>query len=202
MAVSEVGALVLAAGRSTRMGTNKLVADLHGRPAVAHVLDALTAAGFPAPILVTGHQAEVLGQALHGHAVTLVHADDYPLGLAHSLRAGIAAIPAEWRAVVICLGDMPFVPVPLLRQMREEGGAASIMVPVAGDRQGNPVLWGRDYFGALRTLEGDRGAKALLGQFAGRISHVPCADDGIFMDIDTDQALLAARARMAQGRGM
>ena len=199
MTGSQVGALVLAAGRSARMGANKLLADLHGQPAIVHVLDALTSAGFPAPILVTGHQADLLGQALHGRAVTLVHADDYPLGLAHSLRAGIEAIPAEWNAVVICLGDMPFVPMPLLRQMREEGRSSSIMVPVAGDRQGNPVLWGRDYFGALRVLEGDRGAKALLTKFADRISLVPCADDGIFLDIDTDQALAAARARKSVG---
>ena len=199
MIESQVGALVLAAGRSTRMGANKLVVDLHGRPAIAHVLDALAAAGFPKPILVTGHQPEVLGQALNGRAATLVQSEDYALGLAHSLRAGMAAIPEEWDAVVICLGDMPFVPVPFLRQMREEGGASSIMVPVAGDRQGNPVLWGRDYFSALRALEGDRGAKALLGKFADRISIVPCADDGIFLDIDTDQALAAARARTGGG---
>ena len=62
-----VGAIVLAAGRSTRMGaTNKLLADLDGKPVVAHVVDAIAAAGLPPPVVVVGHMAAEVGAVLGG----------------------------------------------------------------------------------------------------------------------------------------
>lgn len=197
MAIGEIGALVLAAGRATRMGENKLLADLHGRPVVAHVVDAIAKADYPPPIIVTGHEAPALKQALAGCSAAFVHAADYRHGQSQSLRAGMKAVPAHWQAVAVCLGDMPFVPVPLLRQMRALGDASSILVPVYHGRRGNPVLWGREYFCRLATLEGDRGAKALLDEYSDRVTIIPCEDDGIFLDLDTSDALAHARDRMA-----
>ena len=102
-----IGAIVLAAGRSTRMGgANKLLADLDGRPVIAHTVDAVLAAGLP-PVVVTGHMADAVRAALAGRAVRFVAAADYADGLSRSLAAGLAAAPAEWRAALIVLGDMP-----------------------------------------------------------------------------------------------
>lgn len=188
------GAIVLAAGRSTRMGgPSKLVADLHGRAVVAHVVAAVAAAGLPPPIVVVGDRAEAVRTALEGHAARIVTAPDYADGLSASLRAGIAAVPADWSAALVLLGDMPRVTPATLRALAAAAtGEATIAVPVWAGRRGNPVLWGRAHFADLSRLTGDIGGKALL---AGRaVVEIAAESDGVLIDVDTPAALAALRA--------
>jgi molybdenum cofactor cytidylyltransferase len=121
-----VGVIVLAAGLSSRMGGNKLLADLNGRPVLAHVLAAIDAAGLPS-LIVLGRDAEAVRQVA-GDRKT-VQAVDYEEGLSRSLRAGVAAAPAEWQAAIICLGDMPRVPAEVLRALAARGSRSAIVAP-------------------------------------------------------------------------
>ena len=187
-----IGALLLAAGRSTRMGgTNKLLADLEGRPLVCHAAAAVAAAGLPM-IVVTGNTPDAVRSALAATNASFVHAPDFADGLSCSLRAGATAAPADWRGLLVCLGDMPLVtPATLAALTASLTSDDAIVVPVSGGKRGNPVLWGRAHIGRLKTLSGDVGGKALLGELAAYVVEVDVADDGIFADIDTPADLQA-----------
>ncbi len=190
-APGSVGALILAAGRSTRMGgSHKLLADLDGIPLVAHVAVAVAAAGLPAPLVVLGHRAPEVRAALGDRPATFITATDFADGLAASLRAGIAAVPATWRGILVCLGDMPRVrPATLVALAAALRDAASVAVPVHSGRRGNPVAWGRAHFDRLARLTGDVGGRALLGDAA--VIEVSVDDTGVLIDVDTPEALAA-----------
>ena len=102
--------IVLAAGRSTRMGgPNKLLAELDGKKLVRIVTEQALASKASEVIVVTGHQAELVEQALGGLKVKFVRNPDFAGGLASSVKAGIAAVPANADGAVVCLGDMPLI---------------------------------------------------------------------------------------------
>lgn len=191
-----IGAILLAAGRSTRMGSNKLLADLGGRPVVAHALAAIDTAGLPALIVLGNMAAEV--RAALGDRPSYVEAADYAEGLSRSLRAGIAAAPVDWRAAVVCLGDMPEVsPAVLSALIAAFQAPHDIIVPTCRGKRGNPVLWGRAHFPRLATLAGDVGGKALLAEFADSVIEIEVGTDAILADVDTPDALAALRRRHA-----
>ncbi len=190
-----IAALVLAAGRSSRMGAiNKLTAEIEGQPMVARSVDAALASGARPVIVVTGHEDNAVRAALADRDVTIVHNPDYAQGLSTSLRMGISELPDDTDALLVCLGDMPDVkPSHIGRLMAafdpEEG--RTICVPTFGGKRGNPVLWGAQYLGEMRELKGDVGAKHLLGEHPEAVCEVPMPDEAIFKDIDTPEALAA-----------
>ncbi|MBP2227322.1 molybdenum cofactor cytidylyltransferase [Azospirillum agricola] len=193
-----VTALVLAAGRSSRMGdTNKLLADVGGTPLVARAVDAALASQAASVIVVTGHQGERVAAALSGKPVTFVHNPAFAEGLSGSLRAGLAAVPSESDAVVVCLGDMPRVAAGVIDRLVAAYSPAegrAICIPTTHGKQGNPVLWDRAFFAEMAALTGDSGAKRLLGLHADRVCEVPVDDAGILYDVDTPELLAQFRA--------
>jgi molybdenum cofactor cytidylyltransferase len=141
----------------------------------------LAEAGLPV-LLVTGAHAETVRALLP--AVPTVHAPTFKQGLSESLKAGLAAAPADWIAALVMLGDMPFVLPETLRQLTAalKSGAGAV-VPVQGGRRGNPVGIARRHWPALQPLLGDRGARALLDSLG--VTEVPVDDPGIHRDLDT-----------------
>ncbi|MBM3585567.1 MAG: 4-diphosphocytidyl-2C-methyl-D-erythritol kinase [Alphaproteobacteria bacterium] len=188
-----VAAIVLAAGQSRRMGpVNKLLVDVDGKPMVAHAVDAALRAGADPIVVVTGHQDQTVRQALGGRAVIFVHNPDHAQGLATSLARGIAALPDDTAAAIVCLGDMPLVTHDIIEKMifalnPIEG--RSIVVPVYQGKRGNPVLWDRQFFDAMRGLAGDVGARHLIGKHEDKVVEVACGDDAVLTDFDTPDAL-------------
>jgi molybdenum cofactor cytidylyltransferase len=193
----KVAAIVLAAGRSTRMGgPNKLLAELKGKKLVRIVTEQALASKAADVIVVTGHQAELVEQALAGLDVKFVRNPDFAGGLASSVKVGIAAVSETADGAVVCLGDMPMVSREMLDRLIdtfEPDRGNLIVVPVAEGRRGNPVLWSRRFFKELMTLDGDIGARHLIAKHAEAVAEVPVAGDAAFLDIDTPQALEAAR---------
>ena len=130
-----VPAIILAAGRSTRMGgPNKLLAELGGKPLVRIVTEQVLASKAHGVIVVTGHQADEVRKALHGLDVRFAHNPDFAGGLAGSVKAGIAAVGAEADGAVICLGDMPLIDARLVDRLIEAFApdrANLIVVPVS-----------------------------------------------------------------------
>jgi molybdenum cofactor cytidylyltransferase len=187
-----VGAVVLAAGLSRRMGgPNKLVAEVEGAPMVSRVVDAALATAARPVVVVTGHDAARVRAALAGREVIFVHNPDYAAGLASSLKAGVAALGDKLDGALVCLGDMPWVRPEhveaLLAAFADD--TAAICVPVHERKRGHPVLWPARYFGEIARLEGDVGARALLDEHADRVRLVPVADPGVALDVDTPDAL-------------
>jgi molybdenum cofactor cytidylyltransferase len=191
-----VAAIVLAAGRSSRMGAqNKLLADIAGKPMVRRVVETALASKAGTVLVVTGHQAAGVAAALSGLDVTLIANPDYATGLASSLKVGIRAVPADCDGALILLADMPRVGPDLLDRLIEAFVAAPerIVAPVHEGRQGNPVLWPRRYFPELLRLEGDAGAKRLLAAHPDEVREVDAGTHAIFADVDTPEELRQLR---------
>jgi len=193
-----IAAVILAAGRSTRMGgPNKLLADLKGRPLVRIVAEQALASQAAEVVVVTGHQRAEVEAALGDLPVRFVHNPDFAEGLATSVKTGIAAASAQADGAVVCLGDMPLIDAHLIDRLiaafAPERGQL-IAAPVSDGRRGNPVLWGRRFFPELMKLEGDIGARHLIAANSEAVADVAVEGRSAFLDIDTPEALADARA--------
>jgi molybdenum cofactor cytidylyltransferase len=193
---SHVAALILAAGRSQRMGAvNKLLLDINGNPMITLVVDSIGAAALTEMIVVTGHDRERVETALHERPVRLVFNPDYSTGLSSSLRIGLRALH-DTDGVLVCLADMPKVNkvhIDKLLAAFDSTPRHSICVPYYAGERGNPVLWPRRYFDEIEQLTGDVGAKALLEQHNSVVRVVPMPDSGVLFDIDKPGEVDAAR---------
>jgi molybdenum cofactor cytidylyltransferase len=195
-----IAAIVLAAGRSTRMGgPNKLLAEIGNRALVRIAVEqALTSRARPV-IVVTGHQREQVAAALDGLDVRLVHNPDFADGLSTSVKAGVAAVPDDVDGVIVCLGDMPQVNAPLIDKLIDsfdpEKGAL-VVVPTIDGKRGNPVVWSRRFFPELAALHGDAGARHLIASFPEAVVEVPLSGTAALVDVDTPDALQAVKAEI------
>jgi len=193
-----IGAVVLAAGRSTRMGgPNKLLAEVGGRPLVRIAAEEALASRARPVVVVTGHQRAEVEATLAGLPVTFVHNPDYAEGLSTSLKAGIAALPAEADGAIVLLGDMPQVDAALIDRLiaafdPEKG--AFVVVPTIAGKRGNPVVWSRRFFPDLSGLGGDVGARHLIATYPEAVIEVPVTGRAAFVDVDTPDALSAVKA--------
>lgn len=194
----KVAAIVLAAGRSTRMGgPNKLLETLRGRPLVRHAVEAAVRAGLSDVVVVTGHQSAAVEAALEGLPVRFAPNADFADGLSTSLRAGLGALGDDFDGAVVMLGDMPGVTPTLVRRLAEAYDpviGAHVVAPVRGGRRGNPVLWGRRFFPDLSRVDGDLGGRHLLELHPEAVREVEADDDGALIDVDTPEMLAALKA--------
>jgi molybdenum cofactor cytidylyltransferase len=199
-----VAVLLLAAGRSTRMGgPNKLLVETAGEPMVAHAVKAALASQAVEVVVVLGHMAAEVRAAIEKampakSRLRFVTNPDFADGLSTSVRTGIDALGANIEAAVVQLGDMPGVGAPLLDRLMAAFSPVegrSICVPTAAGKRGNPVLWARRFFPEMAKLSGDSGAKHLIGEHADLVCEVEMQGEAAITDIDTPEALAAWQAR-------
>ena len=196
-----IAAVVMAAGRSRRMAPHNklLVTDKAGKPMIARVVDNVLSSNARPIMVVTGHQAEQVEHALGGRPVRYVHAGDYAEGLSASLKAGIAAVPPDCAAAIVCLGDMPLVTgrmIDRLISMYNPDAGRLIVQPTFRGKQGNPMLWDRRFFEEILGITGDSGARFLVGKHADVVVEVEMADDAVLRDFDTTESLSTLPPRM------
>jgi molybdenum cofactor cytidylyltransferase len=189
----QVAAVVLAAGRSTRMGAvNKMIAEIGGKPLVRIATEQALASRASPVIVVTGHERDKVEAALKGLNVRFANNPDYAEGLGTSLRTGVAAVPAEADGAIILLGDMPQIDAKLIDKLiaafdPEKG--ALVVVPTIEGRRGNPVIWARRFFPELMAVTGDVGARHIIGNVVESVAEVAVTDPAITVDVDTPDVL-------------
>jgi molybdenum cofactor cytidylyltransferase len=169
-----------------------LIPDAAGTPMIARTVDAVLASRARPIHVVVGHQADAITAALATRPVTIVPAPDYKDGLSASLRAGLAALPPDTAAALICLGDMPLVRAADIDRLLDAYDPAEgrlIIVPTHNGQRGNPVLWDRSFFPAMSALTGDTGARSLLQQYAEHVTEAETQSDSILIDFDTPQSI-------------
>ncbi len=187
-----IAALVLAAGRSSRMGgTNKLLCEVSAAPLVRRVAEAALTSRCCMTLVVTGFEAWRVEAALADCPVSIVRNADFAAGLSTSLICGLRALPRDLDGALVLLADMPHVGAAEIDRLVSafDPRRPAIVVPECGGRRGNPVLWPKSYFAEMQTLSGDTGAKALIDRHRGEVTVVPFDSEAIFADVDTPAAL-------------
>jgi molybdenum cofactor cytidylyltransferase len=195
--LSEIAAIVLAAGLSSRFEAGseetKLVLPLFGKPLVRHVAEAALASRARPVLVITGHAAMQVENALENLDLSFIFNPDYRTGLASSLKAGLAALPETAAGVLVLLADMPCVSVSiidrLLQAFDESVLSPLAVVPVRAGLRGNPALIGRDLFDSIKRLKGDQGARALLEAAGNNVLECLIDDKAIEIDVDTKETL-------------
>lgn len=190
MTPDRLALIVLAAGRSSRFGTNdKLMADLGGRPVGLHTPERLMRFDWAQRLTVA--QGVISGH-LESIGFTCLPPEMPEAGMGDNLALAARNL-AEVDAALIVLADMPFVSeAHIASLLKAASGPSAMVASEAEGRWSPPVLFGRDHFGALCALSGDDGARALLKSQPDRVISVPVSPEALF-DIDTPEALDEAR---------
>ena len=194
--MSMISCVMLAAGSSTRsLYGNKLLACLpDGVPVVRQVALTLLGAGVGELLVVTGHQSQLIEEALEGLSLRFVFASRHTEGMGHSLAAGVGATRRDTEAFLICPADLPWLQKSTVRDVGlafDAQGAGQHVIPVQAGRRGHPVVLGAWLRGGLEALSGDIGARRLLEEEAacGRCHELCVSDLGIHRDVDKGLSL-------------
>ena len=199
--MSKVAAIVLAAGSSRRFGdANKLLAEVAGRPLIAHCISAFAASRASDIVVVTGPDRQAIQSALEEWPVRYTHNPDHLSGMGGSIAAGVAAIAPDSDGVLICPGDMPGITSQFIDDLIDAfaaSGADRIIRPTLADgRPAHPVLWPARLFPALKQLSGPDGGRRILEALAADIVPLKSDDRDTALDIDTHDDLEALRERL------
>lgn len=182
-----LGGLILAAGGGSRFGPeSKLVQDLAGQPLLEHAVGAMCAVAAIDPVVVVlGAHAEAIRTRIRFGRADSVVCDDWSQGMSASLRFGLRSLPSVDR-VVVMLGDSPTVTHSVVQRFvaAPPGSRA-----VYHGRPGHPVVLGAAHVDALRSLEGDVGARGVLDG-----PMIECSDLCLGLDVDTPEDLELVRA--------
>jgi molybdenum cofactor cytidylyltransferase len=187
-----IAAIVPAAGMSTRMGQNKLFLTYNSKSLIVHAVDTLLSSEIDQVIVVVGHEAERVKESLRGKPVTIVVNPEYRDGLSTSVRAGLAAVPAEAGAIMIFLADQPLLePADVKRlvcafaEAKEHG--KSIVVPFFRGQRGNPVILDSSYKESILEVVGDVGCRRVIKRNPDRVFAVEMETNHVVRDVDTLQ---------------
>ncbi|MBV8134580.1 MAG: molybdenum cofactor cytidylyltransferase [Deltaproteobacteria bacterium] len=187
--VRRVGAVILAAGKSARMGEAKQLLQLGGATVLGRTMENVRAADVDEVVVVLGASAGAIREQLAAvlDEAKVVVNPEYETGMASSLRAGVAVLSRDIEAALIVLGDQPFVRPDTVNRIIEEyrRTGAQIVIPKHEGARGNPVLLDPSLFAEVMALEGDVGCRAIFGKHPDGIVYVEVDDPGVLMDIDS-----------------
>ena len=183
---SRFGAVILAAGRSSRMGEAKQLLRLGEHTVLGQVLENVRGSGVKDIVLVLGHEAEKIRERISTENLNVVINESYQQGMGTSLGAGLAALPPGVDAALIILADQPFIRPKTLGLIMDQykRSSAQIVIPTYKGFRGNPVLLDRSVFSEVMALTGDIGCRAIFGNHLEGIVKQPVEDIGILLDLD------------------
>lgn len=181
-----ITAVVLAAGRSSRMGHHKLLLPLGGVPLVSYAVTAADASRATSVVVVLGYDAAQVQKALPPGRHTVAINPAYAAGMAGSLKVGVAAVPAEVVGALILLADQPLVQsahVNAVLAVAEEH-PRDLVVATYGGRRSHPVYFPRRTFAELEQITGDEGGRSVLANHAAQLRLVPLEPPETALDVD------------------
>jgi len=187
-----LAAIILAAGKSTRMGEAKQLLRLGESTVLGQTIENVRRSAVDEIVLVLGSSADAIRRQLPAsllEGIKVVVNPAYAQGMASSLRTGLAALDPQIDAALIVLADQPFVRPETLDQLGRQHGRskAQIVIPSYQGVRGNPVLLDRSVFAEVMALEGDIGCRAIFGSHTERTVKLEVEDEGILLDIDNQE---------------
>jgi len=193
----KIAALILAGGRSTRMGTLKPMLPLGGMSIIERVIGIFREAGVVDIIVVVGHQAENVIPLLEGQGVPWVINEHYDRGMFSSIQVGAKSLGDECRAFFLSPADMPLVNTASLEKLiaayRE--GNMDVYHPCYKQKRGHPPLIAARLIPSILSFAEPGGMRELLSRYRGTSLDVACDDPGILIDLDTPEDYELAKGR-------
>ena len=179
-------ALVLAAGRSRRMGVQKLLLPVQGQPLIAHVADQVLRSPVDHVFVIVGHDADQLAQALAGRNVSLVDNPELDGEMLSSVRCGLRALPAACDAVLVALGDQPGITAELIARLVQafRHGGKGIVLPAHGGQRGHPLVFTTRYRDEILTGYDHVGLHGLLRAHGDDVDEVEVGEPSVLEDLD------------------
>jgi len=180
-------AIVLAAGESRRMGSQKLVLAFGGKTVIAHVVDELLCSDLDGVYVVVGHEGNRIAGELSRRPVTIVTNPDYKLGMLCSVRCGLQALPQQCDKVLVALGDQPAITSELVNHMIRSFSTTDkgILVPVYRGKRGHPILFSIRYRDEIMTSFDNAGLRGLLQAHPDDIFELTVSTPAVLSDIDS-----------------
>ena len=180
-------AIVLAAGRSQRMGTRKLLLPFAGSTVIARVVDAYLGAAVDEVVVIVRPNDGQLVEALSGRPAKFVENPDAAGDMLSSLRCGLRALPSKVETVVVSPADQPSLKPGLMRQMLRDyqTGEAGILVPVHNGQRGHPLIFSARYREELMSSYDGIGLRGLLQTYAAEVTEWSTEDAAVLEDLDT-----------------
>jgi len=192
----KIGAIVLAAGKSQRMGRPKILLPVQGIAMIHRVLQALKQANIQDIAIVLGHEYQnavlYLNLLEEARTADILINRTYEQGMATSLQIGALAIAADWDGFFVLLADMPWITAKVILAEAAAFETAcdnAIVIPQYQGKRGHPVLFSSQYALELHKLEGDQGARSLIQKYANNIVWFTTDSESICIDIDTEDQL-------------
>ena len=195
-------ALVLAAGQSRRMGTQKLLLPYGGQPVIVHVVDELLRSPVDRVFVVIGEPGRQIREAMAGRRVHFVTNPDAESEMLSSVRCGLTAVPADCAAALVALGDQPSIAAHVVERLVQAFRTAGrgIVVPTYQDRRGHPLLLAMHYRDEILTGYADVGLRGVLEAHPEDVLGVEVATPGILEDIDVPEDYRRMLARFSERR--
>ena len=179
-------AIVLAAGRSRRMGVQKLLLPFGGQTVITHIVDQLLASSVDEVYVVVGYQWKRISQELSGQPVSIVKNPNYKSGMLSSVRCGLRAIPQQCLAVLVALGDQPSVTSKLIDQMLQAFTATEkrIIVPLYKGKRGHPIMFSELYRNDILAHYDNVGLRGLLHAHPDDVLELTVSTLAVLSDMD------------------
>jgi molybdenum cofactor cytidylyltransferase len=184
-----ISAILLAAGESNRMGQPKQLMPFGQSTILERTIDNLLNSAASETIVVLGYREEDIRKTIAGKPVKIAINPDYQQGMSASIIAGLKQIDKRARAVLIALGDQPFVDSQTINSLVEAfiANSKGIIIPVYQGRRGNPVIFAIRYRGELLNLKGDVGGREIIKRHPDDVLEVVVNCEGVLLDIDSMQ---------------
>jgi molybdenum cofactor cytidylyltransferase len=185
--MSEIWAIILAAGESKRMGSPKMLLQYKGKTIIENVIDNVTASEADKTLLVLGSYGDEILKVIEVLPVKHCYNENYKLGMLSSVKCGFNFLTGVTGAALIFLGDQPMIRTDIINIVieayRREG--KGIVMPVFKNKRGHPVLIDLKYRGEVQNLDPEEGLRGLARKFADDVLEVKVNTQDILKDIDT-----------------
>jgi molybdenum cofactor cytidylyltransferase len=163
--MSKTGIIILAAGSSSRMGEIKQLMIYKNKTFLQHIIGEAKNAGLEPVICVTGYQQDLIARSISGMDISIVYNKQWREGMGSGISAGIKQVlPSDVDSVILAVSDQPYVSSDLfgtMQSMKDQSGKGIVACSYAGTL-GTPVLFKKDYFNWLKSLNGNQGAKNIV----------------------------------------
>jgi molybdenum cofactor cytidylyltransferase len=187
--ISLVSAILLAAGKSERMGQNKLLLPFGGRTVIQRTLDSLIASRTGEVVVVLGSKAEEINESIGNRRARVVLNPNFAKGMSTSLIAGLGMVNSQARFIIVALGDQPLITTLVYNQLIEAALSTDkgIILPTCKGGRGNPIVISTRYRTEILKQTGDNGGRELLKSYPEDVLEVPVDCEGVVVNINTKE---------------